>query len=354
MNYYKILKHLIYCFPPETAHNIAISALKNGIVPKQKSNSNQSLKQNIFGINFENPVGLAAGFDKNAESIESLSSQGFGFIEVGTVTPKQQDGNPKPRLFRLSEDEAIINRMGFNNKGADYFAKNLRNRKSRAIIGANIGKNKLSEDAVEDYITLIRRLYGLSDYITVNISSPNTPGLRGLQNKDELDKLVKAILNEREQVIKEKNSKKIPILVKIAPDNSHEQYEDIANLALNHKIDGLIVSNTTISRENSLKSKHKNESGGLSGKPLFDLSTQALSDIYRLTKGQIPIVGVGGISTPEKAYAKIKSGASLVQIYSSLIFHGFSLVNEINQGLEKLLEKDGFNNIKEAIGADSS
>ncbi|PIR38472.1 MAG: dihydroorotate dehydrogenase (quinone) [Alphaproteobacteria bacterium CG11_big_fil_rev_8_21_14_0_20_39_49] len=351
MDYYKILRPLIYCFPPETAHNMAISVLKSNVFPKQSVNSPDILKLNIFGLRFDNPVGMAAGFDKNGDAIEGLFGQGFGFVEVGTVTPKPQDGNAKPRLFRLVEDEAVINRFGFNNKGADHFVNNLKNAKKSGILGANIGKNKTSQSAVDDYLFMMDKVYGLSDYITINISSPNTPGLCDLQQKDELDGFLSAILNAKLK-LKEKTGADIPILLKLAPDTDPKQREDIAQIVIRQKIDGLIISNTTIGGRDILKSAHANETGGLSGRPLFDMSTQMVSHMYKLTEGKIPIIGVGGISSAEEAYKKIRAGASLVQIYSALVFKGFKLVKDINTGLEELLKKDGFSNVSDAIGKD--
>lgn len=352
MDYYNFIKKFIYAVPPEAAHNIAITALKTGLLPGFEKYESPLLRQEIFGLEFGNPVGLAAGFDKNAEVIDPLLAQGFGFIEVGTVTPRAQSGNPKPRLFRLADDEAIINRMGFNNKGCDFFASNLKKRLRHGIVGANIGKNKTSEDAVEDYVFLLKKLYGLSDYITVNISSPNTPGLRGLQNKDELGGLLKALIDEKAKLAKE-HGKSIAILVKIAPDNSYEQYEDISAIVLEHKVDGLIISNTTIGGRDELKSDYRTEAGGLSGRPLFTLSTNVLKDVYRMTEGKIPLIGVGGIASGDDAYAKIRAGASLVQIYSAIIYQGFSLAGRINRRLEELLQRDGFANISDAIGLDA-
>lgn len=351
MNYFQFLQRFIYVLPAETAHNCAIFALKNKFLPKNVMDCSDILKTKVFGLKFDNPVGMAAGFDKNGDAIEGLFQQGFGFVEVGTVTPKPQDGNAKPRLFRLVEDEAVVNRFGFNNKGVEHFVGNLENACKSGVLGANIGKNKTSESASADYITMLNKVYGLSDYITINISSPNTPGLRDIQKKDELDGFLSKILKEKEK-LKENTAKDIPILLKVAPDTDENQRNDIAQAVLKQKIDGLIVSNTTIGNRDILNSKYANETGGLSGKPLFDMSTKMVSDMYRLTKGQVPIVGVGGIDSAESAYKKIRAGASLVQLYSALVFKGFQLVEDINNGLAKLLQEDGFNNISEAVGAD--
>lgn len=347
MSFYKLIRPLVFLFSPECSHNFAISALKYGLVPFPKREEFPELETNVFGITFPNPVGLGAGFDKNAEVIAPLLDRGFGFIEVGTCTPLPQPGNEKPRLFRLCEDEAIVNRFGFNNKGANAFAENLQNRPEYGIVGANIGKNKTSTDATADYISMLEKIYGLSDYITINISSPNTPGLRDLQGRESLDKLLGAIMQKRNNL----TGKKIPILLKISPDTSTPERADIAEIALKHSIDGLIVSNTTINRD-ALQSSYAKESGGLSGKPLFKPSTEALRELYRLTMRKIPIIGVGGISSGDDAYKKIKSGASLIQVYSALIYEGIGLVPRINSRLCELLNQDGLKNISEAVGAD--
>ncbi|MCE3232770.1 MAG: pyrD [Rickettsiaceae bacterium] len=350
MDYYPIIKPFIYKFSPETAHNLAIFALKNKLLPKAKSKSYPSLAAKVFGLEFDNPVGLAAGFDKNGFAIDGLLTQGFGFVEVGTVTPKPQSGNPKPRLFRLTEDEAVINRFGFNNKGAKCFAQNLQNRKTQGIVGANIGKNKDSADAVSDYIYMMERVYACSDYITINISSPNTPGLRDLQNKDELDNFLAVLLAKKEELVKF-HQKNIPMLLKLAPDTNSTQRAEIAEIVTKRGVDGLIISNTTVART-GIKSQYANEAGGLSGRPLFNFSTQMVKEMYQLTGGKLPIIGVGGIFSAQDAYAKIRAGASLVQVYSALVYKGFGLVEEIKVGLAELLAKDGFSHVYEAVGAD--
>ncbi len=347
MSLYKLIRPLVFSLTPETGHNLAISALKYGLVPPSPKPDFPELASELFGLKFENPVGLAAGFDKNGEAIKALLNQGFGFVEVGTCTPLAQKGNEKPRLFRLAEDGAIINRFGFNNKGAEAFVQNLKERPQNGIVGANIGKNKTSTDSIEDYIIMLEKVYGLSDYITINISSPNTPGLRNLQGREALDSLLGAIMAKRNTL----SDKKIPILLKISPDTNTHEREDIAEISLKHNIDGLIISNTTIGRD-FLSSRYAGETGGLSGKPLFKLSTETLRELYRLTNGKVPLIGVGGISSGDDAYTKIKSGASLVQIYSALIYEGFGLVTAINKRISELLCKDGFSNISEAVGVD--
>lgn len=349
MCFYKIIKPLIFTLPAETAHDMAIAALRYGLVQFPKNKEFAQLETELFGIKFKNPVGLAAGFDKNGVAISPLLSSGFGFVEVGTCTPVAQKGNDKPRLFRLAADKAIINRFGFNNKGASIFIENLKKRPNHGIVGANIGKNKTSLDSTADYLTMLEKVYGLSDYITINISSPNTPGLRDLQGKEALDDLLSAVALKRAELGK----KKTPILVKISPDTSAHQRADIAEVIIKHGIDGLIVSNTTIGKRDMLSSSSAKESGGLSGKPLFELSTENLRDMYRLTNGKIPIIGVGGIFSGDDAYKKIKAGASLVQIYSSLIYEGFGLIPRIKERLCELLHNDGFKNISEAVGVEA-
>lgn len=355
-DYYRYLQPLLYQLSPETAHNLALWALARGLVPKPARKEYPELRMNLWNLSFPNVVGLAAGFDKNAIAIKPLLSQGFGFVELGTVTPLPQIGNPRPRLFRLKEDEAIINRMGFNNLGCVPFLTRLEEwgRETKGyegIVGANIGKNKDTTDPIGDYLEMFRKIYGLSDYITINISSPNTPGLRGLQQKGELGILLTEIMKIRDTQAERYGP--IPILVKIAPDTSNQERHDIAEVVMDHKVDGLIVSNTTVGEREGLRSRHKHEIGGLSGKPLARLSLECLRDMYTLTEGKMPLVGVGGIASGDDAYARIRAGASLVQIYTSLIFKGFSLVEAIKSRLVERLKTDGFSHISEAIGVDT-
>jgi len=346
MNFFKLYKNIVFLLPAETAHHLALWILKNRLILPAIQFNHPSLNTKIAGIDFKNPVGLAAGFDKNANAIKALSKHNFGFLEAGTVTPLPQDGNPKPRLFRLSEDEAIINRMGFNNIGAIEFKKNyLKHRNINIPVGINIGKNKLTESETEDYLKLIEFFQNIGSYITINISSPNTPNLRAIQKKEVLEDFILQLTEKRSQL----GSKKL--FLKIAPDVSDSELNDICKIALKYNIDALIINNTTITRPESLRSKHKEEAGGLSGKPLLKTSNQKIANAYKILKGQIPIIGVGGISSAEDAYEKIKSGASLVQIYSALIYKGLYLTTEINKGLVKLLEKDGYSNISEAVGS---
>jgi len=335
--------------PPEKLHRLAITALNSGLMPKTPEIVDPILSQKIWGMNFKNPVGLAAGFDKNAEVPDAILSHGFGFTEIGSVTPLAQPGNPQPRLFRLPEDGAVINRMGFNNEGMEAVAARLRARARNGILGANLGKNKTQEDHIADYVAGTKMFAPLSDYLVVNVSSPNTPGLRALQSKNELAGLLQNVLEARNEVV-EKG--KAPLLLKVAPDLTDEDKADIVDVAIETGIDGMIVSNTTIERPDSLKSKHKAEGGGLSGQPLFEPSTQVLREIAKIVDGRFPIVGVGGISDADKAYAKIRAGASLVQLYSALVYTGMELVAEINSGLVERLKADGFDKIQQAVGAD--
>lgn len=355
MDYYqKIIGPLLRKFSVEDAHNIAIAALKLGVIPAPKPKQYPTLSQTLWQLEFATPVGLAAGFDKNAEVWHRTLKQGFGFVEVGTVTPQPQPGNDKPRTFRLEEDKAVINRYGFNNVGMHAFASNMKKHaRPDGVIGINIGKNKDTVDAVTDYLAALNTLYIYADYITVNISSPNTAGLRSLQGKEALSDLVGQLVQRRNTLMGQ-TTQYAPLLVKIAPDLTQAEMEDIVEVAVTQGVDGLIVSNTTISRPESLQSAFKSETGGLSGQPLFELSTQVLKTIYGISKGKIPLIGVGGISSAEQAYAKIKAGASLVQLYTALAYSGFALVREINDGLEALLERDGYSNISEAVGVTSS
>lgn len=314
------------------------------------------LSVDLWGIRFPHPIGLAAGLDKNGQAVRAFSSIGFGFVEVGTITPKPQPGNESPRLFRLPSDEALINRMGFNNLGAEYLADQLeqihKNSNQRIPIAMNIGKNKLTpnESAMDDYISCIRILYPYGDFFVVNISSPNTPDLRKLQHGDELRQLLEAIMSEME-VQKEKHQKKLPILVKIAPDLLEEELEQVVHTISASGVSGIIATNTTLSRDGLTHSNAK-EAGGMSGKPLTQRSTEVIRSIYKLTGGRMPIVGSGGIFTAEDAYEKIRAGASLVEIYTSLIYKGPGVNQEITRGLSQLLIRDGFKNISEAVGID--
>lgn len=336
--------------PAEVAHRATIELLKigQGLVPGARQPA-ATLKVKVFGLVFPNPIGLAAGFDKDAEVPEAMLRFGLGFVECGTVTPRPQAGNPKPRLFRLAEDRAVINRMGFNNRGMEAAAQRLeRRRRSTGIVGINIGANKDSNDRIIDYRIAFARLAPLADYVTANISSPNTPGLRGLQNRAELERLLSTLTGEREHL-----NLAVPILLKIAPDLEPGALDDIATVVLASGIDGLIVSNTTIARPATLQSPHASETGGLSGAPLFEPSTRILKEVRQRLGAKVPLIGVGGIASGADAYAKIRAGASLVELYTALAFQGPGLVARIAQDLGACLARDGHSSVASAVGIDA-
>ena len=350
---YGAVKPLLHLLSPESAHGVAIWALKNGLAGRVNEADDPLLATRVWNLSFANPIGLAAGFDKDAEVMDAMLALGFGFVEAGSVTPLPQPGNPKPRLFRLTEDQAVINRFGFNSKGLEHFVEKLRARKrlgSVGIVGANVGKNRDAIDAAADYATGITRVCALADYLVCNVSSPNTPGLRSLQARAEIEALIQRVLEARYQAAPDKN-KLPPLLAKVGPDLDEAQIQDIAEVALATKIDGLIVGNTTVTRP-PLASSHAAESGGLSGRPLLNLATKCLSDMYRLTGGKIPLIGCGGVASGADAYAKIRAGASLVQLYSALVFHGPELVGGIKRELAERLRADGFASVSDAVGAD--
>ncbi len=351
--FHKLGTILIKTLPPETAHKAALKALSFGLGPKRVC-KHDNLKIKIAGISLPNPIGLAAGFDKDAEVPDAMLAAGFGFVECGSVTPLPQDGNHKPRLFRLPEDLAVINRMGFNNKGLDNFAKCLRRRKGQnslkkdGIVGANLGANKDAKDRAADYITGLSALWGLADYFTVNVSSPNTPGLRDLQGGDALEDLLGRISDARQKLTGDAPSP--PIFLKVAPDLDFAQIERITEQARTYGMSGIIVSNTTLARPEFLKSSYKTETGGLSGAPLMRMSTRILNEFYTASAGKIPLIGVGGITNGGDAYVKIRAGASAVQLYSALVYAGPSLAAEICDDLAARLKADGFTNVSEAVG----
>ena len=340
--------------PPETAHGATIAALRLGashLFPK--SPDEPLLACRVMGLNFCSPLGLAAGFDKNAQVPDAILRLGFGFVEVGTLTPRPQGGNPRPRLFRLRGDRAIINRMGFNNCGATRAARRLAARRAgKGIVGINLGANKDSNDRIADYALAAGALRGLGDYYVINVSSPNTPGLRALQGSAALGEIISAVRAALgEKLPGENSTPRPPLLVKVSPDLTAGERRVLATSLLDMDIDGLIVSNTTLSRPESLGSKARDEEGGLSGAPLFDLATESLSDFYRLTEGKLPLIGVGGISSGEDAYARIRAGASLVQLYTAMVYEGPGLVRRVRRELVDCLKKDGFKNVSEAVGA---
>ncbi len=343
--FFDIVGPLVRLIDAETAHGAAITALKSGLLPSPAPVNDDRLTVEMCGLSFPNPIGLAPGFDKNAEVPDAMLKQGFGFVEVGTVTPLAQQGNDKPRLFRLPEDKAVINRMGFNNGGADVVLARLTARRKSGVVGVNIGANKTTDDREGDYVSGIKAFHRVADYLTVNISSPNTPGLRGLQSRQELTSLLDRLNDAR----KELNST-TPMLLKIAPDLIDDELADICEVCMTGTVDGLIISNTTLSRE-GLGSDARNEAGGLSGQPLFELSTRMLAKASKLTAGKLPLIGVGGISSAEQAFAKITAGACLVQVYTAMVYKGPQLANDINKELVKLLAKHNLSSIGNAVGS---
>ncbi len=330
---------------PERAHKATVQFLKIGYGPKVRIKKPR-LQISVAGLDFPNPLGLAAGFDKNAEVPNAALDLGFGFVEVGAVTPRPQAGNPRPRVFRLPADRAVINRYGFNNDGLEVIARRLSRRRRRGIVGVNLGANKDSEDRTEDYVTGVTALAGLVDFYTVNISSPNTPGLRALQDKGALVDLLTRALAARDAL-----EFPAPVFLKIAPDLADADKADIADIARSLSLDGLIISNTTIERPDSLTGRHKAEAGGLSGKPLFAPSTALLKEFFATLGDKIPLIGVGGVSSPRDAYDKILAGASLVQLYTALVYQGPGLPARILRALPDFLDADGFENIAGAVGA---
>ncbi|MEL6372102.1 MAG: quinone-dependent dihydroorotate dehydrogenase [Pseudomonadota bacterium] len=335
--------------PPEEAHVATIRSLKTPFAPRYRVPRHKSLAIDVAGISFPNPIGLAAGFDKNAEVPGPCLKLGFGFVEVGAVTPRAQPGNPSPRVFRLTDDKAVINRYGFNNDGLEVIAGRLkRHRKSSraGIVGINLGANKDSEDRTEDYVIGIKGLEGLVDFYTVNISSPNTPGLRALQDRASLDDLLARVMLARDDLIQ-----KVPVFLKVAPDLVDRDKEEIAAAVLAAGIDGLIVSNTTIERPETLRGPHTGEKGGLSGAPLFEMSTRVLAEFHQRLGQDMPLIGVGGVGSPRQAYEKILAGASLVQLYTAMIYEGPSLPARIVRALPSFLRTDGFANVADAVGA---
>jgi len=344
---------LLRWFDPEDAHRLAIHGLKF-LPPARPRPDDQKLAVRAFGLNFPNPIGMAAGFDKNAEVPDALLRLGFGFVEVGTVTPKPQGGNPRPRLFRLERDEAVVNRLGFNSDGAETVLRRLAGRAHlRGIVGVNIGANKDSTDRTADYVRLIETFAPVASYFTVNVSSPNTPGLRNLQQAEMLDDLLARAIDARERV--RKNAGDSPVLLKIAPDLSLSELDDVVQIARSRRVDGMIVSNTTLARPSTLREQNRaRESGGLSGRPLFRLSTRMVAETYVRVEGAFPLVGVGGIDSGGAALTKIRAGASLIQVYSALVYKGLGLVEDIKNDLASTLLRTGRDSLSEIVGADAA
>ena len=345
---YSILRPFLFNLDPETAHNLALKSLKINCIPKKmfKVENEQMLNIELLGKNFSNPIGLAAGFDKSAEVYNSLLKFGFGFVEVGTVTPLKQFGNSKPRIFRLEEDLAMINRLGFNNDGIEIVKNRIQSKKRKGILGINIGPNKNTKDQKAEFCMGLRRFFDVADYITINISSPNTKGLRDFHNQEKLQDLL-FTLNR----IKQKNKTDIPLLLKVSPDIDDNYISEITNTAIKTNIAAVILTNTTNANRDNLVSKIKREEGGLSGEPLQQISTNMIKKFYKKLNGKIPIIGVGGINSGKSAYEKIVAGASLLQLYTGLVYRGPSIVKEIKKELIQILKNEGKNSIKDVIGS---
>jgi dihydroorotate dehydrogenase len=348
---YPLLKPALPLLDAETGHRLALWALRNGLAPTDKGADDPLLRCRLLGFDLSNPIGLAAGFDKNAVAIDAAQSLGFGLIEIGGVTPRPQAGNPRPRLFRLEEDNAVINRMGFNNLGMVEIARRLalRDRK-RGVVGVNLASNSDSTDPATDFDRLVETFTPIADYLTVDISCPNTPNGKVFQQRQPLEGLLARLMSTRARVAQAAGIKPPPMLIKSAPDLTAQERSDIAEVALASGIDGMIVSNTTIARPDSLRSRHVGERGGLSGRPIFDMSTRLLGEMYALTRGRLPLIGVGGIASGADAYAKIRAGASAVQLYSALVFAGPKLVRRIKDELAACLRRDGFASLQDAVG----
>jgi dihydroorotate dehydrogenase len=346
----RLARPLFRALDPEDAHRLAIAALKCAPLPRAPKDD-PLLAVTAFGLTFPNPVGIAAGFDKNAEVPDALLRLGFGFVEAGTVTPLPQPGNPRPRLFRLNADQGVINRLGFNSEGADAVLKRLAARAGRGgVVGVNVGANKDSPDRVADYVRLIEMFAAVASYFTVNVSSPNTPGLRDLQQAKALDDLLARVIEARERA-----STRVPVLLKIAPDLALADLDDAVNIARRREVDGMVVANTTIARPAGLRETAKaKEAGGLSGRPLFALSTRILAETYVRAEGAFPLIGVGGIDSGAAALAKVRAGASLVQLYSALVFRGLGLVGEIKRELVDALKRGRHKSLAELVGADAA
>ena len=341
------LRSLIFKLDPETAHNLAIKSLKFNFVPHilEEDKNNPIFKTKLFGKDLDNPIGMAAGFDKNAEVYNSLFKLGFGFVEVGTITPLKQYGNPKPRVFRLVEDEALINRLGFNNLGSKNIKERIKRNRPTGLIGINIGPNKDTKEKIGDYIDCFKTFHEVADYITINISSPNTENLRSYHDQVKLDELLHTLNNEKKIL-----NSKIPIAVKISPDIKDQEIEKISKVLFDNKIKAIIVSNSSDSLRDKLKSIQSHQKGGLSGKPIESISTKLIKKFYKILNGKIEIIGVGGVDSGKSAYEKFLAGANYVQLYTGMVFRGPNIVNLIKKELKELLLKDGVKNFSEIIG----
>lgn len=343
--WYPLIDLVLSRLDAEAAHGLALRALKSGWLPADKRDDPPSLKIDVWGNSLSNPLGLAAGFDKNAEVADALFGLGFGLVEIGSVTPQPQEGNARPRLFRLPKDRGVINRMGFPGQGVEAVRARLAARARRGFLGVNVGANKDSVDRAADYVAGCVALAPYADYLVCNVSSPNTPGLRNLQGREQLGDLLKRVQDALPP-------KPIPLVVKIAPDSTDHDLDDIVSVCRELRLDGIIVGNTTLSRPSSLQSPERKEAGGLSGAPLASLSTEILLRTARRVERQFPLIGCGGVSSGADAYAKIRAGATLVQLYSAMVYEGPPLIHRIKQELAALVKRDGFSNIADAVGAD--
>ena len=339
------IRPLIFKFDPETAHNLAIQALKINLMPRKQKFNYKNIETEIFGKKISNPIGLAAGFDKDAEVYNSFYKLGFGFVEVGTITPLKQYGNPKPRVFRLEEDEALINRLGFNNSGVNRVSSRIKSNPPNGLFGINIGPNKDTKNRVEDYLIGLRKFYNLADYLTVNISSPNTENLRSFHNSNELSELLSEIENEK-KILKSN----IPIVVKISPDIDDNDIEKISELLLKYNISSVIISNSTDSNRENLKNINKLEKGGLSGKPLEVKSNLLINKFFKILRSKIKIIGVGGVDSGKSAYEKIINGANLVQLYTGMVYQGPNIASKITKELIEITKNHSVKNISELVG----
>ena len=342
---FKNIRSLVFKFDPELAHDLAIKALKTNLVPLKVKNY-ECLKVKFLEKEISNPIGIAAGFDKNAEIFNSLFKLGFGFVEVGTITPEPQYGNPKPRVFRLEEDEALINRLGFNNVGSKKASQNINSNNPKGLLGINIGPNKDTKNRIEDYLKCFRNLNHLGDYITINISSPNTENLRSFHNPKELEELLNALNEEKKKI-----NSKISIAVKIAPDLSSKDLDVIGNILLKNNIKLVIISNTSDGTREKLKNINKFEKGGLSGKPIEKKSNLLINEFYKIFNNKIKIIGVGGVDSGKSAYEKFISGASYIQLYTGMVYQGPNIANKISEELNDILTSNGVKNIQEIIGS---
>ena len=344
-------RSLIFKIDPETAHNLAIKSLRLNLTPNLMDDNKDDpmFKSTLFGKEIDNPIGMAAGFDKNAEVYNPLFKLGFGFVEVGTITPLKQYGNSKPRVFRLVEDQALINRLGFNNLGAENVSNRIRSNINMGLLGINIGPNKDSNDRLNDYLIGLRTFHDIADYITINISSPNTENLRSFHDEEKFDELMNLIQEE-----KFKLKSKIPIVVKISPDISEEQIELVSKILIDHKVSAVIISNTTSGNREKLNNILKHQKGGLSGKPLEEEANKLIGKFYKLLKGKIEIIGVGGVDSGESAHRKFLAGASYIQLYTGMVFQGPNIVGKIKKELKEILKADGIKNFREIIGKKQS